>query len=176
MMCGYNKKKIWAAGAMWVEHPPNAREQKEATVMKRHRNQTGFISILDFIAIAYKLTELCALGKDPAASLPKQSIKTLLSRVEGEWAPRHWAFMERVKEKNISGLFQAKTFLRHLFWITLFDLFSSLSTTVALVWQLILHKILLCIDLKTYRCFLFAHPQPHKNGTCKESRAIWLIW
>lgn len=50
MMCGYNKKKIWA-GMMWVEYMPNAREQKEETVMKQGCNQPGFISVLDFIEI-----------------------------------------------------------------------------------------------------------------------------
>lgn len=84
MMCGYNKKKIWA-GVMGVEYPPNARVQKGETVMKEYSNQPGFISILDFIETPLhakdKLTELCALSNEPAAaaSLSEQSIKLLHS-------------------------------------------------------------------------------------------------
>lgn len=84
MTCGYNKKKIWA-GVMGVECPPNARVQKEGTVMKEYSNQPGFISILGFIETPLhakdKLTELCAFSNEPAAaaSLPKESIKLLHS-------------------------------------------------------------------------------------------------
>lgn len=71
MMCGYNKKKIWA-GVMGVEYPPKAGVQREEIVMNEYSNQPGFISILDFIETPLhakdKLTELCA----PVTSLQQR--------------------------------------------------------------------------------------------------------